>query len=726
MASWIDKTPNFDWKELQITDADWDSNSPEQLREMLLQLYLIRDFEMSLLALKDEDLIHGPVHTSVGQEAVAVGAAAGLLPADGIGGTHRAHHQYLAKAMSFHLADGFDPTSAAIPSEVQQCINTLMAEVMGLAPGCCGGRGGSMHLCDPDIGVLGTNAIVGGGIPVATGAAWAERFNKTGNVVVSFFGDGAINQGAFHEALNLAGLWKVPIIYVLENNGYAVATSQSESAPINDLSIRAAAYGMSGWVVDGNDPLAMKIAIETAAASMREDGMPVFIEAQTFRWYHHAGGIPGSAFGYRTKEEEEEWLKRDPVANFRAALLKRKILTKAQDSAISEAAKQAVLAAEKFCTQQDSSGARIINPAYIPADETLHDHLRGDGAEFAEIKFTEPESLDTSGKMKYVDAISSVTGRWLEKDPTVYVCGEEVGHMKGGPYLATKGLSKKYPGRVIDTPISEAGFCGLACGAAMNGCRPIAEIMFPDFALVAADQLFNQIGRLRHMYGGRVKMPLVIRTRIAIGCGYGGQHSMDPTALFALFPGWQIVAPTTAADYIGLFNSAMHSTDPVLIVEHHELYNKEGAVPAGNLDYFIELGKAKKVREGGDVTLLAYSQTLDMVCQAADELAAEGISADVIDLRTVSMPDLDYDMIGESFSKTMVMLIVEQAPASASIGPRIAAECQKRFFDSLDAPILTLAGADVPYPVSRTLEASALPTVQDVKAQVRRLVRREV
>ncbi len=727
MATWKDKTLDFDWKELTLTDDDWAGADRSVLRSMLQQLYLIREFETALLELAKQGLVHGPVHSSIGQEAVAVGAMAAIRPADGVCGTHRAHHQFLAKAYSYYTGESADPVTDAIGDDLQHSINTLLAEIMGLSAGCCGGRGGSMHLCDPKIGILGTNAIVGGGIAISVGAAWAQRYKKTGNVVVSFFGDGAVNQGVFHEALNLAGLWKAPVIFVLENNLYAVATSVEESAPIDELSIRASSYAMPARLVDGMDPLAVKIAIEAAAESLRNGGPPVFIEAATYRNFHHAGDIPGSAFGYRSKDEEANWGLRDPLVNFSGELRKRSLLSEGEDEHLMQAARRAVAEAVDFCTQKQAGGVRVIKPSLWPTAESLTEGLRGDGGEFDGIDFVDADDLACEREIKYVEAIAESTGRWMEKDPNVFVLGEEVGHMRGGAYMATKGLPQRFAGRVLDTPISEAGFTGLACGAAMVGLKPVVEIMFPDFALVAADQIFNQIAKLRHIYGNaRVDIPLVMRTRIAIGCGYGGQHSMDPVGLFALFPGWRIVAPTTPLDYIGLFNSAMQSCDPVLIVEHHEFYATSGAVPpADNCDYFIRIGKARRLTEGGDITVLAYSATVPLVKRAADELADEGVGVELIDLRTLSMPDIDYETIGESLDKTNVLLIVEQAPRSKSIGPRIAGECQRRFFGSLDAPIATVAGADVPPPVSKPLEAAALPNVETVKQAVRKAVSRE-
>jgi len=716
MPIWENIGPDFDWKKLKITNEDWEKQDKFTLLVMLQQLYIIRAFEIMVLELKNENLIHGPVHSSVGQEAVAVGAMSAIRRTDYIGGTHRAHHQFLAKALAYYTPAGYNPLVDKITPEMQRSINTLLAEIMGLAPGCCGGRGGSMHLCNLRIGVLGTSAIVAGGIPVATGVAWTQRYKQQDGIVVSFFGDGAANQGTFHEALNLAGLWKIPIIYLLENNFYAVATHLKESVPIKELSLRAVSYGMKGRIADGMDPLAVKIAVEEAAQNLREGSVPYLIETMTYRFFHHAGDIPGSSFGYRDKSEEDRWKKRDPVEIFPRQMCKFGFLTEEENLYLKEVANDAVRRAANYCTEKNGkSGKRCIKESLWPKPESLTKGLHSDGSEFNEIKFIEAEDLKLDKKVKYVEAIAAAIGHWMEKDPNVFVIGEEVGHFGGGAYQATRGLPQRYPNRLLDTPISEAGFSGFACGAAMCGLKPVVEIMFPDFTLVAADQIFNQIGKLRYIYGGNIDMPLVIRTRIAIGCGYGGQHSMDPVALFALFPGWRIVAPTTPFDYIGLFNTAMQSKDPVLVVEHQELYNETGLIPSNNYEYYIKIGKAKKITEGDDITVLSYLSTVALAKQAAKELSAEGIGAEVIDLRTLDFANIDYEIIGDSLCKTNSLLIVEQAPRSNSIGATIAHECECRFFDYLDTPVARLTSPDIPKPVSRILESATMPTVASVK-----------
>ncbi len=305
------------------------------------------------------------------------------------------------------------------------------------------------------------------------------------------------------------------------------------------------------------------------------------------------------------------------------------------------------------------------------------------------------------------------------------VLGEEVANFGGGAYGATKGLPKRFPDRVINTPISEAGFSGLACGAAMNGLRPIVELMFSSFALVAADQLFNQTGQLGYIYGGRASVPLVARTRVAIGLGYGAQHSMDPAALFSMFPGWQVFVPTNAFDYIGLFNAAMESDSPTVIIEHHELYGMKSRIPEGPPDHLVKPGRASVARAGKDVTVVTYASGVAQSLAAARALETEGISAEVLDLRTLGVDGIDYDTIGASLARTGALVFVEQAPACNSLGPRLAAECQRRFFDSFDAPASFVAAPDVPLPVSRRLERACIPTLEQVTAAIRSAARRE-
>ena len=700
-----------------------------ELLWMYQQMALIRAFEEKLLALKDDSLVNGPLHTSVGQEAVAVGAALALRREDKFGGTHRAHHQYLAKALNAVTPKRYDPLRDGITEEMQAHVLTLLKEIMGLAEGCSGGRGGSMHLFNKDVGLAGTNAIVGGGVPPTTGVAWADRMQGRDNVTVCFYGDGAVYQGVVHEACNLASLWEAPIIYAIENNHFAVATSRDEGCSAKHLSHVAAAYGMPGFHVNGMDPVSVKLAIEHIVSDRKN--LPCFLEIETWRHYHHAGNIAGSAFGYRSKGEETEWQTRDPLAQFEVRMRKRRVSAaaieqlKTQAQASVDAAAAVVLEPDPGRASSPGEPSFRIRDEFWPTVESAPHGLRDE--DLAGIgPFVEAEACDCTREIKYPDAITEVTGRWLEQDPGVVVMGEEVCNMGGGAYGATKGLYKIYPGRVRNTPITEGGFCGLACGAAMNGMHPVVELMFSSFGLVAADQLFNQIGQLGHIYGGHVSVPLVCRTRIAAGLGYGAQHSMDPVSLFSLFPGWRIVVPTTPFDYIGLFNAAMKLKSPTLIVEHQGFYNDKGMIPEGPPDHTIEIGKTKVLREGKDVTVLAYGWGVRLAERAAAQLAEEGLSVEVLDLRTVDDASMDYESIGCSLRKTGALMTVEEAQACNAIGPKLIRACEQRWFDYLDAPAASINALDIPLPVSRKMELLCLPDIERTLELMRKAARREV
>jgi 2-oxoisovalerate dehydrogenase E1 component len=479
---------------------------------------------------------------------------------------------------------------------------------------------------------------------------------------------------------------------------------------------------MPSLQVDGMDPLAVANAV---AHALERKWLPCFIEAATWRFFHHAGGTPGSAYGYRSREDEAVWLARDPVAVFPARLRRLGVLEEKTERALRSQGAECVSRAAAACTET-KGGVLVVAERRWPYLSTLEDGLRNDAALLGQPRSRFREAADTECRrtISYVEAIAEVTGRWLEKDLRVVVLGEEVANFGGGAYGATKGLPARYPDRIINTPISEAGFTGLACGAAMNGMRPVVEIMFSSFALVAADQLFNQAGQLAYIYGGKVSVPLVARTRVAIGLGYGAQHSMDPAALFCLFPGWRVVAPANAFDYIGLFNAAMLSDSPTLIIEHQELYGRKFLVPEGAPDHLVMPGKAAVVRPGKHVTVVGYSLTVPQALEAAQQLAQEGIEAEVIDLRTLDAAGIDYETLGESVARTGMLVFAEQAPACSSIGPRVAAECVRRFFGSLDGPPTFVAGPSVPMPVSRRLELACIPTVADIAAAASAAVRR--
>lgn len=675
---------------------------------VLFQTILINVFEEELLKLAAEGAVWGPVHVSVGQEAAAAAIMAATRTEDVITGSHRAHHQVLAKILNAVLPASWNPATDAFPAAGDEAVRRTLAEIMGLKTGYCGGRGGSMHLLNTAAGVMGTNAIVAGGVPVATGLAYASKFRGTDRVALTFYGDGAVNQGVLHEVMNLAGVWKLPIIYVIENNRYAVGTHARDVTAVADLCVRAGSYAMPGRQVQGDDVAGLHAATAELVAAARAGGGPALLEVVCYRHYHHKGEHPGSVYKYRSTEEEAEWKGRDAIRTLPEKLARLGMLTPAAVERMRAMAMATVQAAATACSAPDAKGARKVRPELWPTAASVTDHLRSDGSELAGVTYREPEDGGEFEEMKYSDAIAAATGQAMARNPETLIFGEDVANFGGGPYGATKDLPRRYPRQVINTPISEGGFAGLAYGTAAAGMPTVFELMYPDFCLVAADQIFNQIGKARHMFGGEVEVPVVCRTRIATGTGFGGQHSMDPAGLFAMYSGWRIVSPSNSFDAIGLLNTALRSKDPVLVLEHHSLYGQRFPVPKGDLDFCIPFGKARLAAAGSDLTVVGWGCMPSRLLRLKPQLEAEGISIEIIDLRTLDIASFDFATIATSLRKTGAIAFVEEAAAGHGLGQRYATIITERCFDDLDAPPCCLTSLDVPNPISKILEDAAM------------------
>ena len=714
MATYQPLEPQAPWRQLTAEASDWQQADPALLGTMLTQLHWIRAFEEAVLELAAEGLVHGPAHSSVGQEGGAVGSVLALGAGDQINGSHRGHHQFLAKALQHVAPLGLDPRNPLTPA-IDDVLHKTLAEIMGLADGYCRGRGGSMHLRWLEAGALGTNAIVGGGVPLAAGAGWAHKHAGTDRVAVTYFGDGAVNIGSVLETMNLTAAWKTPLCFFIENNRYAVSTTVEESTAEPRLSARGLAFNIPSWKVDGMDPLAVHLAMSEAVAHMRAGKGPTIVEADVYRFFHQNGPFPGSAFGYRTKDEEAQWRQRDPLDRIASEMIARKLITQAEVDALRQRCKDVMKDVSGRLTEAADGGKRRVRANLWPSPDFRDVGLRSDGAELAGLRYQEAATHDGAKvERKFVDAVADVLDRRMETDPGVVVLGEDVHRLKGGTNGATRGLKDKYPDRVLGTPISENAFAGLGGGLAMDGrYKPVVEFMYPDFMWVAADQIFNQIGKARHMFGGDIDVPFVLRTKVAMGTGYGSQHSMDPAGIFATAPGWRIVAPSTPYEYVGLMNTALASKDPVLVIEHVDLYASSGEVPEGDLDYAIPFGKARVRREGGKVTILTY---LSMVSRALAAAEKAGVDAEVIDLRTLDRASLDWDTIGASIRKTNNVLIVEQGARGTSYGAMLADEIQRRYFDWLDQPVKRVTGGEASPSISKVLERAAFADTDEVMA----------
>ena len=676
--------------------------SKDAALDLLRQMWEIRLFEDRVYDLLGRNIIKGASHLYAGQEAVAVGAVSVLRDDDLITSTHRGHGHCHARGASI----------AKTEEAKQEHYNKMMAELCGRETGYCLGRGGSMHIADVEKGNLGATGIVGGNIPVATGAGLAQKMQESDRVVLCFFGDGASSTGNFHESLNMAGLWKLPVVYIIENNLYGMSVPITNAAAKLDIADRACAYDMPGEVVDGMDVLAVREAVGRAIERARQGEGPSLIECQTYRWYGHSRSDPRA---YRTKEEESAWKARDPIPTFAARLVENGICTQDEIDALEERVEDAIEEATQFAL--DSA---------MPPVEELEDFV------YAPFKWTEADYTKErdlrdrcrvggpgTRKLLYREALQEAAREEMQRDPSVFIMGEDVG-LYGGAYGATRDLFGEFGAdRVRDTPISEATIGGAAVGAAMAGMRPIAEIMYVDFTPLAMDQIANQGAKNRYMFGGKTIVPMVIRTEGGAGRSIAAHHSQSLEALWTHFPGIYVAMPSTPFDAKGLLKAAVRDDNPVMFIEHKMLYGIEGHVP--DEDYIIPYGVADVKREGSDVTVVTYSRMVHRSLEAAEKLAGEGISVEVIDLRTLN--PLDMDTVASSVKKTGRVVGVTEAYKTGSFISELAMRIQEEVFDWLDAPVVRVAAADVPVPMSEALEGAAIPGVDSIIAGIRQVLR---
>jgi 2-oxoisovalerate dehydrogenase E1 component len=655
----------------EVAEASVDAPS---LLEMYRRMLRIRSFEMRASALYKESEIPGFVHLSIGQEATAVGACWHLSDADAITSTHRGHGHCIAK--------GLDTKS-------------MMAELMGRDAGACRGRGGSMHIADPGIGIFGANGIVGAGLPIACGVATAMQLRETGRVVVAFFGDGAAAQGMFHEAVNLAAVWGLPVVFMCENNHYA-EFSRAADQHAASLAQRAAGYGVPHVLVDGNDVNAVAAAMLDVLPRVRAGGGPVMVEAETYRWHGHYEGDPQS---YRAAEELEEWKARDPVELVRQRLRESGV----QEEAI--AAVDAEVAAEIDAAVEF---ARVADP---PSPDTLADFVVAPRP-----PISEPAEPVGEG-YRLGQAVRDALEHEMAADPSVFTFGIDVG-AGGNVFALFRGLSDLFPGRVRDTPISEMAIVGTAVGAAMAGLKPVAEIMYLDFLGVCLDQLLNQAAKLRFMTGGKARMSLVVRTQFGAGRSSGSQHSQSLEAILAHIPGLTVVMPSNPADAYGLLRAAIQDPNPVIFIENRLQYGMKGPRPGA--DHLVPLGRAKVVLEGSDATLVTYSRMTQIALAAAASLSSEGISVEVIDLRTI-VP-WDRETVLASLAKTNRLAILHEAVRDFGVGAEIAATAVDDGFWHLNAPVIRIAPPATPAPYAPSLEQAWLPDAARVTDTIRRWV----
>ncbi len=738
-----DKALVDEFKAKKITKAE--------AAELYESMLVIREFEEMILKCRtgayeviSDYEYRGPTHLSIGQEATASGVCSLLSIDDLITSTHRGHGDSIAKG--FHAIRRMNeeqlrarcPEFAALAGEelreavMEDHVFRTIAELFGKEDGYGKGRGGGMHIADFRVGHLGANAIVGGGIPIATGAAMACRIEPEwkNRVVCSFAGDGAYSNGVVLESLNWASQdqfngplaktkFGLPVIYCLINNHFGMTgRADGEVNGVDCLARRGAGFdndNMHAEVVNGMDVMAVRDAIARARAIIAAGEGPVLLEFDTYRYYGHSLSDPRNE--YRTREEEARWKDVDPVTTFRTRVLGAKIMSEKELKAVEEkVAARNARAARRAADSADPDAVDVIKYMYTDSDsETVPEKFAK-----ATVQLDDPVPVvkrDANGMINYRDAIKEGICEEMLRDRRVVLFGEDVAEY-GGAFKLSKGMIDAFGrDRVFNTPISEACICGAAVGMAMTGYRPVAELMYMDFALMASDQISNQAAKWHYMTGASTEVPMVVRCSVGGGKGYGGQHSQSLESMFAHIPGTYVAYPSNPRDAKGMIKTAIRTNNPVVFVEGQLLYNVKGVVPED--DYTVPFGVANVVREGSDVTVVVWGPAVADALKAADQLAAEGINLEIIDPRT--LVPFDWETVFASVRKTGRCIALSQCVDIGSFTGEIVSQVTANCFDALDAPVLKIGAKNGIAPQAYTLEAAFLPSVADIVAAVKKL-----
>lgn len=552
-----------------------------------------------------------------------------------------------------------------------------------------GGRQLPNHWSDPDRRIFTQSSCIGTQYPHAVGIAHGLAIQGRPGVVAVYGGEGSTSEGDWHEAMNWAGIHNLGVIFIIENNHYAISVpTQQEVA--GSLAERAHGYGFPGIKIDGNDPLLVFKTVREAADRARRGEGPTLIEAETYRYYAHTSDDDDRL--YRSREEVEMWRREDPVKAIRQYLIEQRLLTEAEEKAIDEEVgamlAEAVVEAEA-APRPDEPYSRVYAREIVPTEAV-----------------TEPEPEPSGPVVNLITAVNRALAEVMATHDDTVVFGEDVAGRKGGVFKATEHLTERYgEERCFNSPLAEASIIGTAIGMSAVGLRPLPEIQFADYIHPAFDQIVSEAARVHYRSDGRWNCPIVIRTPFGAGIHGALYHSQSVEAFYAHVPGLKVVVPSTPADVKGLLMSAVEDPDPVLFLEPKKLYRLgKGHYPEG--EWKVPLGRAAIRRNGDDVTIITYGAMAHFAVEAGERLAADGIDAEIIDLR--SLKPLDWPTIETSVKKTSRVLIVHEDNEFVGYGAELAAQIADKTFEWLDAPIRRYALGDIPaMPYASELEDEA-------------------
>jgi 2-oxoisovalerate dehydrogenase E1 component len=657
--------------------------SDDQLIDMYRKMLLARKLDERVWALNRQGRV--PFVVSVaGHEGTQVGAAFAIDP-------QKDWSLPYYRDVAFNLAMGVSPLDLF-----------LGVFAKGTDPANAG-RQMPNHWSEPNLNIFSHSSVIATQFPHACGIAQHLKSAGSDGVVLVASGEGATSEGDWHEAMNFASLHKLPVVFLVENNLYAISTPTREEIA-GTVATRAGGYGMPGVEVDGNDVLAVYGVVAAAVERARSGEGPSLIEAKTYRYYAHTSDDDDKV--YRTAEEVELWRRKDPILVLKQYLVESRLLDEDLETELETEVTDQIAAAVK---EADAAPEALDWESNVYALPIVPQEAATD---------VEPEPIGEDKNI--ITTINATLHDILAEYDDAVVFGEDVADPKGGVFKATIGLTEKYGAdRCFNTPLAESLIIGVAVGMGAAGARPIAEIQFADFIHPGFDQIVSEVARLHYRTNGRWSSPMVIRVPYGGGIHGALYHSQSIEAFYSHIPGLKVVVPSTPADTKGLLWSAVEDPDPVMILEPKKLYRlATGPVPDG--PHRVPIGKAALRRTGDDLTIIAYGTMAHFAVEASDRLRDEDVEAGVLDLR--SLRPLDWPSIERAVRRNGKVLIVHEDNKFCGYGAEIAAQIAEKSLDWLDAPIRRYASAEVPtFPYSSTLEEQVFPSVEGIMKEARSL-----
>ncbi len=640
--------------------------SNETIRDIYRNLLFPRMIEEKMLVLLRQGKI-SKWFSGIGQEAISVGATMALQQDEWIMPLHRNLGVFTSRKMP---------------------LSKLFKQWQGNKDGYSKGRERSFHFGNKDHHICGMISHLGPQLAIADGVALAYKLRKEEKVSLTFTGDGGTSEGDFHEALNTAAVWDLPVIFIIENNGYGLSTPTSEQYRCKNLVDKAAGYGIEGVQIDGNNVLTVYDTIKGVREYCIKNQKPYLIECMTFRMRGHE---EASGVKYVPKNLFEEWEQKDPIKNFEEWLKQEQIISAAEIEAIRFETKNHI--EEELKSGFDSE--KIIPDT----DEELEDvyaPVSVDRSLIIENSHGQPVSGAASEK-KFINAISDALEQSLNKHNNLVLMGQDIAEY-GGAFKVTEGFVEKFgKGRIRNTPLCESAIVGTALGLSLEGYKSVMEMQFGDFVTVGFNQIINNLAKIYYRWGQNADV--VIRMPTGGGVGAGPFHSQSNEAWFVHTPGLKVVYPSSPADAKGLLIAAINDPNPVMFFEHKALYRSVSAqVP--DQYYEIEIGKAKHIQAGEDISIITYGAGVHWAMEYAEK--HPGISIDITDLR--SLLPLDYDAIKNAVSRTGKVLILHEDCLTGGVGGEIAAWIAEHCYTLLDAPVMRCASLDSPIPFNIELE----------------------